>query len=188
MISDMLGFKDHVCAVKSCSKCPLARSEDMRLIAAGDPRGHILIVMDSPREEEIRFKVPLCYEDGLYFQKILGSVGFEFGYCMVTYCVSCVMPELRLPSEGEYGPCFSNLWKTITYFDPKLILAVGSLPTKILTKSKKTVSALQGEVLRLNKYRVMPVQHPGFIRTKATKIQVKEYKKALESARNLVFK
>lgn len=185
MIKDLGEFKNHSDNVHRCSRCHLGC--DNRIVGIGNARAHILIVMDSPRKEEIEHKRALCYESGLYLQRCLLSAGFEPGYCFITYCVNCVLPEIRLPLPSEYGPCFTNLWKTIELFDPKLILSVGLLPTQVLCKPKKSVSALQGEILKINKYKVMPVSHPSYIMKKGTKIQIKNYLQVLKKARDMVY-
>ena len=187
MIKDLERFKKHAESIHNCQRCPLHLTCEKKMVAAGNPGGYILVVMEAPRREEIQYQRPLCYDAGLYLQKCMIQAGFEAGDCLITYCVSCQLPEIRVPTTEECGACFGHLWKTIEYFDPKLIIPVGQTPTEVLCKSKKSVSALQGSFTKLGPYRVMPLQHPGFIKAKGTRIQVKAYVQALKSARDLVF-
>jgi DNA polymerase len=157
------------------------------MVAGGNHKGHILLVLDAPRPEEVEFKRPLCYEDGLYLQSSMIQAKFEYGDCFITYAVCCTMPEPKQIAVEDCSSCFGHLWKTIEFFDPRLIITVGSAATGIVCNSKKSISSLQGEIQRVGPYRVMPIFHPSFMRLKGTKLQVKAYVQTLKSARELVF-
>lgn len=187
MIKDIEGFRRHAESVHKCTRCGLHEQCQSKMVCAGNPNGYILFVMDSPRPEELEHQRPLCYQDGLYLQKHLGLAGFVPGDAMVAYCVCCPIEPFRMPVESEYGPCFTHLWNTIVGFDPKLIIPVGTLPTRVLCKSNRSVSALQGSVQKLGKYRIFPIVHPNTIRTQGSRLQIKQYIAALREARKMVF-
>lgn len=143
--------------------------------------------MDSPRPEELEHQRPLCYQDGLYLQKHLGVAGFQPGDSMVAYSVCCPIVPFRMPEKLEYGRCFSHLWGTITRFDPKLIITVGTLATNNICGVNKSIGSLQGTLRKVGKYRVIPIVHPNTIRTTGTKIQIRNYTATLKDAHKLVF-
>ena len=187
MITDMDAYKELDDCVHRCTRCDLNATCETKMVAGGNPKGHILIVMDAPRPEEVQHKRPLCYEDGLYLQSAMIQAKFEHGDCFITYCVCCTLPEARQLKIEECGECFTHLWKTITCFNPRLILTVGQTATGILCKSQKSISSLQGVLHKIGPYKVLPISHPCYMRTKGTRLQVKNYVQTLTMARKSVF-
>lgn len=187
MITDMEAFKAHVDRIHRCTQCDFNATCEKKMVAGGNPKGHILLVMDAPRPEEVQLKRPLCYEDGLYLQRSMIQAKFEHGDCFITYAVCCTLPEPKQLKVEDCSACFGHLWKTIELFDPRLIITVGSAATGIVCDTKKTISSVHGVLHKIGPYRVMPISHPSYMRLKGTRLQVKDYVQTLKTARDMVF-
>jgi len=187
VITDIEAFKAHVDSIHRCTLCGLNATCEKKMVAGGNPNGHILLVMDAPRPEEVQFKRPLCYKDGLYLQSAMIQAKFQQGDCFITYAVCCTLPEPRQLKVEDCSPCFGHLWKTIELFNPRLIITVGQAATGIVCDTKKSANAIQGVLHKVGPYKVLPIAHPSFMRLKGTRLQVKNYIQTLTMARKSVF-
>ncbi|WP_415487050.1 uracil-DNA glycosylase [Candidatus Hikarchaeum yamanae] len=141
-MEDMRGSK-----VISCERCPaLVSSRTMIVNGDGKMNAEILFVGEGPgREEDISGK-PFVGRSGLVLDRSLQENGISRGDVRITNCVRCRPPENRNPSKKELSNCKNHLYTEIALVDPKLIVALGRVPSEHLLQREVLVTKEAGEV------------------------------------------
>jgi|APSaa5957512622_1039677.scaffolds.fasta_scaffold20912_5 uracil-DNA glycosylase len=178
---------------RTCQRCTLSEECAGRTtLARGDHAAEIMIVGESPGEEEFREGTPfvgpsggfLCYAMVAAHHLIDPALADYAGdeehpevhqiiddNFYITNAVMCY-PGDRKPTTREYRACRNRLWNEIYLVDPKMIIALGkqaaesllSRPVAITTEHGKMFKArIPGLVRPYIEYPVMTLVHPAFV-------------------------
>jgi len=121
--------------VSDCDKCEL-RSKCNQVIAGHGPEdAKLMVVGEYPGSEEDLLGEPFVGRDGLLISKLLKQAGFEKYY--KTLAVKC--ESRTAPPEASIQACKSWLRQEVESLRPKVILALGKTPTRLLLNLKKSL-------------------------------------------------
>jgi len=171
----------------TCQSCPLySHGTDF-----SQPEGlgtlKVCVVAEASGEHEQRDQLPLrpYAPSGSVFERTLRRLGLSRDQFVVTNCIRCRPRENKLegmPYEQEaLTACTPNLAAVLRQFRPKVLLALGNVAIRHLTRlagTQRTVSHLRGYVLRAlphwaeaagrdpatDPLLVIPTYHPAFLR------------------------
>lgn len=120
----------------SCTKCELRKSCDKVVTSSFHYHSpNYLFVGESPNSEDDLMGDSFSGRDGTLFKKLIEKSGINPQECVYTLTTKC----MGKPSEAQIKIC-SNEWlnKEIEFFKPKIVIALGKIPIRILTGIKKT--------------------------------------------------
>ena len=118
-------------AISGCGRCSLHESCNRIVLPNGPTKTPYMIVGDTPSLQEDAIGEAQRGQGGLMLDKLLRSAGIERDACYVTTAVKC-RPQGRQPRAAEVKACRQWLDREIEEVDPKVILAIGARPAKLL--------------------------------------------------------
>lgn len=124
-------------------------------------------------------------ESGRLFRDILRSINFNFNYVFYNTC-QCHPKKDREPTKTEIECCFNNLEKVIKFFNPKIIVSLGVIPSKRLGMNG-SLQTNHGKEFTYKSYKLVPTYHPGIGLPSRGQVHYQEYIKSdLEEVRRLL--
>ena len=171
----------------SCESCPLLSAGSDFAQSEGTGRLRTMIVGEANGEMEARDQLPFRQyaPAGAILTRTIRRLGLDREDFAISNLLRCRPPNNVLDSASyEYEAvekCQPNLLALLRQFKPKVLLAMGNLPTKHLTGlsgEKRGVGHLRGYVLRAlpqfeeaagrnhdsDPLLVIPTYHPAFLR------------------------
>ena len=133
--------------VISCELCPVLVESRSRIVNGdGKMDAEILFVGEGPgREEDISGK-PFRGRSGTVLDKSLRENGILRENVRITNCVRCRPPNNRNPSKRELSNCKNHLDTEIALINPRLIVALGRVPSEHLLGRKVIVTKEAGKI------------------------------------------
>lgn len=122
--------------IQNCNKCSL-RNIDCPY-SGNQKKSDLMIIMESPSEDELLLNKPYEDRSGILFKNILSRAELNYNNIYTTYLVKCLASNSNI--EKAFSFCKSWLWQEIKEINPKIIILLGKLPTRIFLKLKKSVS------------------------------------------------
>lgn len=113
--------------------------------ASGDPTAKILIIADSPLEDDDRSGEVFSGEAGALFDKMLASINLSRADTYITYLLPWRPPGNRKITPVELDSYLPIFLKHLSLLKPKLIISFGIQTTHLLTKETKDFLALRGK-------------------------------------------
>jgi uracil-DNA glycosylase family 4 len=141
----------------ACRKCgPLCQSRTKVVFGEGPLNARLFIVGEAPGFNEDREGKPFRGASGMLLDRLLGSVGLDREGVYLTNLVKCRPPEGRSPKPAEINACRPYLMTQLAAVDPKVVIALGDLPSRSLTGRKESASRIRGRVIPLDGRYVFP--------------------------------
>ncbi len=140
-------------ALASFTACPLAATATSLVFADGNPAAGLVVVGEVPGAEEDVAGLPFQGPAGQLLDRMFASIGLSRADMLLTTLVPWRPPGGRPPTDAEVHTCAPFLWRHLTLLRPRLIVAAGTLPARLLTGKGDTIRKLRG--------RFVPVAVPG---------------------------
>ncbi len=140
-------------ALASFTACPLATTATKLVFADGNPAAGLVVVGEVPGAEEDLAGLPFQGLAGQLLDRMFASIGLSRADMLLTSLVPWRPPGGRPPTDTEVQTCAPFLWRHLTLLRPRLIVAAGTLPARLLTGKGDTIRKLRG--------RFVPVPVPG---------------------------
>lgn len=163
-------------ALAGFTECPLAATATNLVFADGNPASGLVLVGETPGPEEDLSGTPLTGPAGALLDRMLASIGLDRSKLLITTLVPWRPPGGRPPTEGEIAMCMPFLTRHLTLLQPRIVVPLGNLPTKMLTGSDAGIRKLRGKVQSLQlqgvpvEAKLLPMLHPSYlVRTPAAK-------------------
>jgi len=83
--------------------------------------------------------------------------------CFITNAVKCRPPGNRNPESDELAACAPFLAAQLAQIQPKVVLALGSVASQALLKTKEPIGKLRGRVHPFGSAVLIPTFHPAFL-------------------------
>lgn len=142
----------------ACSSCPI--SQRVGGCCAVIPSApailtcDYMIVGEAPGNEEVEKGLVFVGASGKYLRSALKKAGINEEVCMFsnsTLCPSRAQPgsAILTPTEEEASRCVQHTLDMIAMWRPKVIIAVGGVAIKALTRKKISVTSSQGKWVKL---------------------------------------
>lgn len=147
--------------IRKCTACPLYKNTTLAVSGDGSKDAKIMLVGEAPGEEEDRQGLPFVGRSGKLLDQMLEVAGLNRKKIFITNVVKHRPPNNRVPKASEIKTC-TELWldKQINFLKPKLIIVLGRIALKTLTK-ENSVEEFHGKVIEKDNLRYFITYHPS---------------------------
>lgn len=141
-----------------CTKCGLCHSRTRVVFGEGPLNAGLFIVGEAPGFNEDAEGRPFRGASGMLLDRILDSQGIGRDEVYLTTLVKCRPPESppRSPKPAEISACRPYLMAQLKAIDPKVVVALGDIASRVLTGRKEAVSRIRGRAIPLDGRYVFP--------------------------------
>jgi DNA polymerase len=151
-------------AIKSCTRCELAKSRTQAVPGIGDHHAEWLFVGEAPGANEDRQGEPFVGDAGKLLDAMLAAIGLARGKNVyIANVLKSRPPGNRDPKPEEVAACLPYLERQIELIQPKLIVALGRFAAQNLLVTDTAIGKLRGCV---HQYRGVPLivtYHPAYL-------------------------
>jgi len=142
-----------------CQRCPLCNSRTHIVFGAGITRARIVFVGGAPSKAADMAGQPLA---GELFDRILFSLGLDRSSVYTCELVMC-RSDHRSPHPDEIAACRPFLQRQLAAIAPRIIVAMGELPTRALIGEKEAFSRIRGRWFKYQGMDVIPTFDPAYL-------------------------
>lgn len=141
-----------------CTKCGLCNSRTTVVFGDGPLNAELFIVGEAPGFNEDKAGQPFRGAAGMLLARLLNSLGMDRGGVYLTTLVKCRPPGIapRTPRPGEISSCRPYLMTQLAAVDPRVVVALGNLATRVLTGRKEPASRIRGRAIPIDGRYVFP--------------------------------
>lgn len=161
---------------EGCKLCDLHKTRNNIVWYRGTSEKDVdvLLIGEAPGRDEDLTGKPFVGRAGVILDKWIKEA--ELTNYAIINIVKCRPPMNRKPTPSEIRACLPHLVKQIDDMNPKIIVALGAVPSWVLVNKKEVIANI-GKIFR-SKYGVVIIfPHPSFIlRGMKAYIPIKELK------------
>lgn len=141
-----------------CTKCGLCHSRTQVVFGEGPLNAELFVVGEAPGFNEDKEGRPFQGASGMLLDRLLSSVGLDRERVYMTTVNKCRPPGSppRPPKPSEISSCRPYLVAQLAAVDPRVVLAMGDLASRVLTGRKDSVSRIRGRAIPLDGRYVFP--------------------------------
>jgi uracil-DNA glycosylase len=141
-----------------CTRCGLCHSRTRVVFGEGPLNAELFVVGEAPGFNEDREGKPFQGASGMLLDRLLASLGMGREDVYLTTLVKCRPPETppRAPKPAEISACRSYLMTQLAAVDPKVVVALGDLASRVLTGRKEAAARIRGRAVPLDGRYVFP--------------------------------
>jgi uracil-DNA glycosylase len=141
-----------------CTKCGLCHSRTQVVFGEGPLNAELFVVGEAPGFNEDKEGKPFRGASGMLLERLLSSVGLDRERVYMTTVNKCRPPGSppRSPKPSEVSSCRPYLVAQLAAVDPKVVVAMGDLASRVLTGRKETVARIRGRAIPLDGRYVFP--------------------------------
>jgi uracil-DNA glycosylase family 4 len=150
-------------ALQGCRRCKLCEGRSTIVFGSGHPRAELVVIGEGPGADEDAQGKPFVGRAGQLLTKMLESVHVTRDECFITNTVLCRPPGNRNPEADELAACRPFLDAKLGVIQPKVILALGSVATQALLRTKEPIGKLRGRLHPFGNAVLIPTFHPAFL-------------------------
>ncbi|MFN8223798.1 MAG: uracil-DNA glycosylase [Gaiellales bacterium] len=158
----------HGIAVSACVSCRLCESRSQVVAGVGLPSAEVMLVGEAPGFHEDRTGLPFAGREADLVDRLLALAGLERGQVYCTTVVKCRPAGSGEPTAEEISACEPHLYRELELVRPRVVVTLGTLPTRLLTGRSQTVADVRGEpqrhVIAGRELTVLPVYRPAAAR------------------------
>jgi DNA polymerase len=149
--------------LQGCSRCKLCGGRSTIVFGSGNPQADLVVIGEGPGAEEDQQGKPFVGRAGQLLTRMLESVQISRDEVYITNTVKCRPPGNRNPEGDELAACAPFLASQLGVIQPKVILALGSVATQALLKTKEPIGKLRGRAHPYGSILLIPTFHPAFL-------------------------
>ena len=150
--------------LQGCPRCKLCESRATIVFGSGRAAADLVVIGEGPGAEEDQQGKPFVGRAGQLLTKMLESVKFDRAEDVyILNVVKCRPPGNRNPEPDEIEACSPFLAAQLATIQPKVILALGSVATQALLKTKEPIGKLRGRIHPYGAALLVPTFHPAFL-------------------------
>jgi DNA polymerase len=149
--------------LQGCSRCKLCGSRSTIVFGSGNPQAALVVIGEGPGADEDLQGKPFVGRAGQLLTRMLESVQISRDEVYITNTVKCRPPGNRNPEGDELTACAPFLAAQLGVIQPKVVLALGSVATQALLRSKEPIGKLRGRVHPYGSIVLIPTFHPAFL-------------------------
>lgn len=141
-----------------CTKCGLSHSRTRVVFGEGPLNAELFIVGEAPGFNEDKEGKPFQGASGMFLDRLLSSIGLGREGVYLTTLVKCRPPGSppRPPKPSEVSSCRPYLVAQLAAVDPKVVVAMGDLASRLLTGRKEAAARIRGRAIPLDGRYVFP--------------------------------
>ncbi|MDY3833358.1 MAG: uracil-DNA glycosylase [Candidatus Ventricola sp.] len=155
--------------VFSCEKCRLCQTRQNVVLGEGDLHAALMFIGEGPGAQEDATGRPFVGAAGQLLDRMLAAIGMTREQVYICNIVKCRPPQNRVPEPDERSACMPYLRQQVALVRPKIIVCLGSTPTRALLGDQMRITRDRG-VWQLKKgVWFMPTYHPAALLRDADK-------------------
>ena len=145
----------------ACQNCPLAETRTNVVFGVGSRQADVLFIGEGPGEQEDLQGEPFVGPAGKLLDVMLEVIDLDRTKVYIANIVKCRPPQNRVPEPDERSTCMPYLRQQVALVRPKIIVCLGSTPTRALLGDQMRITRDRG-VWQLKKgVWFMPTYHPA---------------------------
>lgn len=125
--------------------CTLKKTATNLVFMDGNPEAEIMFIGEGPGAEEDRQGRPFVGASGKLLDKMLFSVGLDREKVLISNVVFWRPPGNRTPTSQELAICLPFVERMVQLVNPKILVALGGVATKILFAQGKSIGRIRGK-------------------------------------------
>ncbi|MGH7388797.1 MAG: uracil-DNA glycosylase [Candidatus Rokuibacteriota bacterium] len=149
--------------LQGCRRCKLCEGRTTIVFGAGNPRAELVVIGEGPGADEDAHGKPFVGRAGQLLTKMLESVKIARDDAYICNAVKCRPPGNRNPEPDELAACAPFLAAQLGVIQPKVVLALGSVATQALLKTREPIGKLRGRLHPYGGAVLIPTFHPAFL-------------------------
>ena len=139
------------------------------MLGEGDLLAPLMFIGEGPGQQEDETGRPFVGAAGHLLDRMLAANGLRREQVYICNIVKCRPPQNRVPEADERAACMDYLRQQVALVRPKVIVCLGSTPTRALLGEQMRISRDRG-VWQLKKgVWFMPTYHPAALLRDADK-------------------
>ena len=150
-------------ALQHCRKCKLCEGRTHVVFGSGNPTAEFVVIGEGPGADEDAQGLPFVGRAGQLLTKMLTAVSLTREEVFITNAVLCRPPGNRNPEPDELAACAPFLADKLAVIQPKVVLALGSVATQSLLRTKEAIGKLRGRLHPFGDAVLIPTFHPAFL-------------------------
>lgn len=147
----------------NCTRCSLCQGRTHIVLGEGNPQSPLMFVGEGPGADEDRQGRPFVGRAGQLLDRMLAAAEIPREDIFITNIVKCRPPGNRTPREEEMETCIMILRYQFLAIRPKLIVTLGSAPTRALIDPAARITRVRGRWIERKGVRMMPTYHPAYL-------------------------
>ena len=167
MTSEPATFDALFRAIARCRACNLHAYRREAVLPEGNRHSRILMIAQSPGEQENRRGRMFVGPSGRFFDQLLRTAGVRREDFYLTNLIKCMLPRARRPSRAQWDACTPWLEQEIRIVRPRVVIPLGFQALKyILIRQelprppKKEYRHLFGKYITTGDFLIYPLRHP----------------------------
>ncbi|OYY93825.1 MAG: hypothetical protein B7Y41_09650 [Hydrogenophilales bacterium 28-61-23] len=151
-------------AIKSCTRCALAKTRTQAVPGVGDIHAEWLFVGEAPGANEDRQGEPFVGDAGKLLDAMMAAIGLARGNNVyIANVLKSRPPGNRDPLPEEVATCLPYLERQIELIQPKLIVALGRFAAQNLLATDTPIGKLRGQMHRYRGVPLVVTYHPAYL-------------------------
>ena len=147
--------------VFSCEKCRLCQTRNNVVLGEGDLRAPLMFIGEGPGQQEDNTGRPFVGPAGMLLDKMLAAISLSREQVYICNIVKCRPPNNRVPEPDERDACMDYLRAQVALVRPKVIVCLGSTPTRALLGEDMRITRDRGVWQLKRGVWFMPTFHPA---------------------------
>lgn len=132
-------------AMQGFDGCNLALTAKSLVFGEGDVAADILFIGDAPgRDEDIEGR-PYVGRSGQLLDRMMAAIGLDRSNAYLAHVIPWRPPGNRAPTAIEIEICRPFLERQIELVQPKLLVPLGDLATKVMSRSPESIVRVRGK-------------------------------------------
>jgi uracil-DNA glycosylase family 4 len=149
--------------LQGCRRCKLCEGRRTIVFGSGNPQAELVVIGEGPGADEDAQGLPFVGRAGQLLTRMLDSVQLTREEVYITNTVLCRPPGNRNPEPDELASCAPFLADKLAVIQPKVILALGSVATQALLRTREPIGKLRGRTHPYGAAILVPTFHPAFL-------------------------
>ena len=148
-------------AVGACEKCRLCQTRKHVVLGEGDPHAALMFIGEGPGQQEDETGRPFVGAAGQLLDRMLAAIGLTRAQVYICNIIKCRPPQNRVPEPDERAACLDYLRQQVALVRPKVIVCLGSTPTRALLGEDMRITRDRGTWQLRKGVWFMPTFHPA---------------------------
>lgn len=146
--------------VRSCVRCPLARTRTHAVPGEGPLDAEVMFIGEAPGLNEDRQGRPFVGAAGQFLDELLNAAGLQRSDVYICNVLKCRPPGNRDPLPTEIDACAEFLDEQISLVDPLVIVSLGRYSMARYFPQAK-ISRVHGQARHVGGRLFVPMFHPA---------------------------
>ena len=148
---------------EACTACRLAETRTHVVFGVGGTSSGLLVVGEGPGKEEDLRGEPFVGRSGQLLDRLIYvELGLTRASFYIANVVKCRPPGNRDPAPDEVAACQGFLDAQVALVDPRVVVTLGNVATRVLLGTAAGITSLRGRVHEWRGRSLVPTFHPAY--------------------------